>query len=176
MSYAEVKNTTVIRYPYGFSDLQAENPYTNYGDNNNFTYWFPLTNAAIIDGNELVYVRQLTQPTIDPATQNCVPINSPELVEGEWIDGWVVSEKTPEEQAQYIEGIKSQNKQQAEQYLSATDWTSITSVGDAAQSNPYLENQAAFLSYRSQVRAIAVNPPTTPVTNWPTLPVEVWSN
>lgn len=49
------------------------------------------------------------------------------------------------------------------------------SVGDSQESNPYLVNQTAFLSYRSQVRAIAVNPPATPVTNWPVLPQEQWS-
>lgn len=55
-------------------------------------------------------------------------------------------------------------------------WASIPAVADPAQSNPYLSNQAAFLDYRSQVREIAVNPPSTPVTDWPVLPQEVWTN
>lgn len=176
MSYAEVNGTHVVNYPFTFATLQQENPYTNYGDNQNFTYWFPLTDAATVDGHQLVQVRQLTQPSYDPATQNCSPNNTPELVDGEWIDGWTVTEKTPEEQEAYIQSVKNSNKQQAEQLLSATDWASIPSVADPAQSDPYLENQAAFLAYRSQVREIAVNPPSTPVTNWPTLPAEVWSN
>ena len=174
MSYAEVHGTTVIAYPFTFATLQAENPYTNYGDNQNFNYWFPLTDAATIGGNELVYVRQLTQPTYDIYTQNCTPNNTPELVSGEWVDGWTVTEKTNEEIAAYIESIKSANKQQADTLLTDTDWTSIPSVADPAQSNPYLANQSAFLSYRSQVREIAVNPPSTPVTEWPVLPAEEW--
>lgn len=72
------------------------------------------------------------------------------------------------------EYYREQNKTQASQLLSATDWTAIPSVADPAQSNPYLANQSAFLSYRSQVRAIAVNPPSIPVTDWPVLPVEEW--
>jgi len=72
--------------------------------------------------------------------------------------------------------VKNQNKQQATQLLTNTDWTAIPSVADPQQSNPYLVNQPAFLAYRSQVREIAVNPPSTPVTNWPTPPVEVWEN
>ena len=176
MAYAEVHNTTVINYPFMFSTLQAENPYTNFGDNYNVTYWFPLTNAATVDGHTLVDVRQLPQPTVDPYTQNANPNNTPEFVGGEWVDGWTVTQKTPEEEAAYVEQIKAQNKQQASQLLTNTDWTSIPSVGDSQESNPYLVNQAAFLSYRSQVRAIAVNPPATPVTTWPTLPTEQWSS
>ena len=176
MSYAEVSGTHVVNYPFTFSTLQQENPYTNYGENQNFTYWFPLTDAATVEGHVLVQVRQLSQPTIDPYTQNAVPNNTPELIDGEWVDGWTVTDKTPEEEAAYVESIKSANKQQATQLLTNTDWTSIASVGDPAQSTPYLVNQSAFLSYRSQVRAIAVDPPPTPVTDWPVVPTEQWSS
>jgi hypothetical protein len=57
--------------------------------------------------------------------------------------------------------------------LSETDWTSIADVANPAVSNPYLTNQAAFLSYRSQVRNLAVNPVADPV--WPTQPTAIWS-
>jgi len=83
---------------------------------------------------------------------------------------------TPEQKAAHDQQVQAQNKNQASQLLTNTDWTAIPSVSDPAQSNPYLVNQAAFLSYRSQVRAIAVSPPTTPVTTWPTLPTEQWSS
>lgn len=176
MSYAEVNGTHVVNYPFTFSTLQMENPYTNYGDNQNFTYWFPLTDAATIEGHTLVQVRQLPQPTIDPYTQNAVPNNTPELIDGEWVDGWTVTEKTEEEKTAYVQSIKNANTQRADQLLNETDWASIPAVADPAQSNPYLSNQAAFLDYRSQVREIAVNPPSTPVTDWPVLPQEVWTN
>jgi hypothetical protein len=71
--------------------------------------------------------------------------------------------------------IQSQNVTEAQSLLTATDWASIPAVADPAQSNPYLTNQAAFLEYRSQVRDIAVNPPTT-VAVFPTQPTEQWSN
>lgn len=74
------------------------------------------------------------------------------------------------------EQIQAQNKAQAESLLQATDWTATIDINDPQYSNPYLENQDAFLSYRSQVRAIAVNPPTTPVVDWPVKPDEVWSS
>lgn len=88
------------------------------------------------------------------------------LVNGQWHEP---AGPTPEE-------IQSQNKQQASFLLTATDWTATVDISNPQYSNPYLMNQDAFLSYRSQVRQIAVNPPTTPVTNWPTKPTEQWSS
>lgn len=69
--------------------------------------------------------------------------------------------------------IAAQNKSQAMSLLSATDWTATVDISNPQYSNPYLGNQDAFLAYRSQVRQIAVNPPTTPV-EFPATPQEVW--
>jgi hypothetical protein len=63
---------------------------------------------------------------------------------------------------------------QAKAILTATDWTSISDVGDPVKSNPYLVNQAEFIAYRSTVRGYAVNPVVDPV--WPTQPTEQWSS
>jgi len=38
-----------------------------------------------------------------------------------------------------------------------------------------LTNQTDFIAYRNEIRAIAVNPPTT-VATFPTIPTEQWSN
>ena len=71
--------------------------------------------------------------------------------------------------------IADQNKTTATSLLQATDWTCTVDITNPEYSNPYLVNQAEFLSYRSTVRAIAVNPPTTPVV-FPQEPQEVWSS
>ena len=63
---------------------------------------------------------------------------------------------------------------QAKDILTATDWTSIPDVGNPTASNPYLVNQSAFIAYRSQIRALAINPVANPV--WPTQPTEQWSS
>jgi len=65
-------------------------------------------------------------------------------------------------------------KNQASALLSATDWTSIADVSNPAVSNPYLMNQSEFLSYRSQLRQLAVYPVANPV--FPTAPTEKWSS
>jgi hypothetical protein len=174
--YAEVQGTTLIKYPYLFSDLQADNPDTNYGDNYDVAYWFPMTTTAIENGYTLELVIDQPAPTYDANTEICTQNAEPTLVEGVWVLGWTVSEMTPEQKAAHDAQVQAQNKTQASNLLTATDWTAIPSVADPAQSNPYLANQAAFLTYRSQLRQIAVNPPTTPVTAWPTIPVEDWKN
>jgi hypothetical protein len=65
------------------------------------------------------------------------------------------------------------NKAQAEQLLQSTDWVELPSVSNPANT-PHLENINEFLAYRTAVRAIAVNPPTTPAV-FPAKPDEVWS-
>jgi hypothetical protein len=72
------------------------------------------------------------------------------------------------------QAAKDACKAQATSILQATDWTSIADVGDPTKSNPYLVNQAAFISYRSTVRNLAVNPVVDPV--FPTAPTEEWSS
>lgn len=72
------------------------------------------------------------------------------------------------------EADKLSCKDQAKAILSSTDWTSIADVGNPSASNPYLLNQGAFIAYRSQIRALAVNPVANPV--WPTQPTEQWSS
>lgn len=172
-NYVEVNaDNQIITYPYTFSSLQAENPYTNFGDNTDVMYWFPQTNAATELGYQLFPVLEAPQPPYDPVTQYVVQ-GQPEFTRGEWYQTWVIGTYDPEQQA-YQDNLRRQaNKQQASSLLSATDWTAIPSVADPAQSNPYLANQAAFLEYRSQVRVIAINPPVV-VQSWPVEPDEVW--
>lgn len=98
-----------------------------------------------------------------------VIINSNDIVETQ-----IVRDMTPDE----IQGRDQQemntNKQQAEDRLYETDWTTIPDVSDPAVSDPYLANAVEFAAYRSQIRKIAVNPPVT-VSVWPVKPEEVWA-
>ena len=68
---------------------------------------------------------------------------------------------------------KNDCKQKAVALLQATDWTTIPDVANPSASNPYLMNQGAFIAWRSQVRALAVNPVANPVV--PAQPTEEWS-
>lgn len=67
------------------------------------------------------------------------------------------------------------NKETAVNLLSETDWAATEDVGNPQIANPYLVNQAEFLSYRAAIREIAVNPIAGNI-NWPTKPIEQWSS
>lgn len=72
------------------------------------------------------------------------------------------------------EADKMTCKQQASQLLYATDWTTIPDVANPSDSNPYLINQREFMTWRSEIRQLAVNPVADPV--WPTQPTPQWGN
>ena len=64
------------------------------------------------------------------------------------------------------------NKATASSLLTATDWTIIADVADPINS-PYLTNQAEFITYRNEIRKVAVYPTAGDLV-WPVVPVEVW--
>jgi hypothetical protein len=81
--------------------------------------------------------------------------------------------KTPEEHKQIVDEANAKlNKAKAVGLLQQTDWASIADIADPTVSNPYLSNRSEFLSYRSTVRNIAVNP--TPDAVFPVEPQAVW--
>lgn len=67
------------------------------------------------------------------------------------------------------------NKATAVSILQATDWTTIADVGNPQMSNPYLANQAEFISYRSVIRQYAINPVAGNI-DWPVVPQENWQS
>lgn len=66
-----------------------------------------------------------------------------------------------------------ENKQRAIELLQATDWTTISDVGDPTKSSPYLSNVQDFITYRNAVRQYAINPVEGNI-SWPIKPQEIW--
>lgn len=87
-----------------------------------------------------------------------------------YVDGQFIASPIP---APTPEKLIEKCKATATSILSSTDWTAIPDVADSTKSNPYLINQAEFVSYRSTVRNYAVNPVTNPT--FPSAPTEQWS-
>jgi hypothetical protein len=106
-TYAKVQGNTLISYPYDFNSLLADNPYTNYGLNNDFVSIFPNTESAIANGYTLVAVTQLAQPTYDPATQICAPNVQPSLTNGVWGLDWRIIDMTEDQITAYTASLKS---------------------------------------------------------------------
>jgi hypothetical protein len=65
------------------------------------------------------------------------------------------------------------NQATAASLLQQTDWTTIADVGNPQMSNPYLANQAEFITYRNAVRQYAVYPVGGDIV-WPVVPTENW--
>lgn len=105
-----------------------------------------------------------------PGYQGNPPINAQEynaLFENTWANkpSWA------EVEIKIGEIDKQECKIKASALLYETDWTTIADVADSANS-PYLKNQSEFIVWRSQIRALAVNPVANPV--FPPKPEEVW--
>lgn len=65
-----------------------------------------------------------------------------------------------------------ENKAKASSLLSETDWVNQPDVADP-DNPPYLFNKAEFITYRSLLRAIAIDP-TDGDLDWPVQPTAVW--
>ena len=134
-----------------------------------------LQNYAIIDGINVINIIQYEeQPSNPPAgfESPIIAVQSDTAGPGwTYVDGVFIAPPVP---APTPEELIAQCKATATGILQTTDWTSIGDVGDPTKANPYLVNQAAFISYRSTVRNLAVNPVVDPV--FPTAPTEEWSS
>lgn len=86
---------------------------------------------------------------------------------------WYWSDKPTEYVAPAPQPTAEQNKDRAVKLLQETDWVNQPDVINTSL-NPHLLNQGDFLVYRSQLRAIAVNP-TAGNLDWPVKPQEQWS-
>jgi hypothetical protein len=101
-------------------------------------------------------------------------------LDGDYYDGLTWYSDTPKPTQTELDALwvttqetlaKKSCKEQASALLYETDWTTIPDVADSANT-PYLTNQAEFITWRSQIRALAINPVVDPV--FPPKPNEVW--
>lgn len=165
MTYAYVEDGAVVAYPYYISIYRSNNPNVS----------LPQTPTEEQLNEVGIYtVIPTPKPAYDPITENCTEV-WPENHGTQWVQTWSVTPASAEEIAARQAAARESNKQQASQLLTATDWTTIPDVGNPAVSNPYLINVQDFVSYRNQVREIAVNPPIT-VSAWPEIPTEQWGS
>jgi hypothetical protein len=115
--------------------------------------------AALIDNNNIVLNVIVVDELSDYA--GAVACN-------DWINiGMNINDPEPVMSAE-------QNKATAVARLAVTDWVNEPDVYDPANT-PHLTNRDAFLTYRAQVRVIAVTPVEGNL-DWPTEPTAVWSS
>ena len=94
----------------------------------------------------------------------------------EWADNamaaWTVA-NTPVPPPPPVPPTAEQNKNTASQLLANTDWTTIPDIANPVVNDPYLANQDEFITYRNEIRKIAVYPTAGDLV-WATPPTEVW--
>jgi hypothetical protein len=125
-----------------------------------------MTNNYAIIKDEIVVNTAVAEPQY-AQEQGWVELTGGAGIGWGYVDGQFIPPPPPD--------YSAQNKQQATVLLQETDWTCTVDITNPQYSNPYLMNQDAFLAYRSTVRAIAVNPPTTQAV-FPPIPQEIWSS
>lgn len=124
-TYAEVKGTTVIQYPYDIGCMQNENPFTNFGPNPDIKAIFQGTETALENGYTLVDVRLLDQPEVDERTEKAIRDKAPSVQGGEWQLGWTVGAKSFEEIEEADTSMRDQVRVERNRLLSDSDWTQL---------------------------------------------------
>jgi hypothetical protein len=120
---------------------------------------------AILESNTIVNIVVADEPL----DSNWIENDDYTLHIGATWDGTKFNSVQPPEPD--LELIKQNNKNQASQLLSETDWSVQP---DVTIGSPKLANQSEFISYRSQLRAVIANP--TVNVEWPEVPTASWSS
>lgn len=109
--FIKAKNNEVIKYPYTMEDLYAEYPNTSFPDK--------LENSTLAEFDVYI-VNEQPQPQVDH-TKN-VAEETPNLINGEWHQDWVVTDATQEEIAQRkADMVNTVKQQRAEAYRNESD-------------------------------------------------------
>jgi len=101
MQYALIRNDTVATFPYSETQFRRDNPRTS----------FPKKMKLPVDAQNgtLVAVVEADRPTVTDA-QVLIPDATPTLVDGTWVLGWTVRDKTAEEIAEAVDQARADAK------------------------------------------------------------------
>lgn len=90
--YVKIHDGIVAEFPYGFAELQRDNPYTRFRTADVATAF--IGTEADLAGYTLEVVTALPRPDFDPVIAKCQPDETPALVDGVWVLGWTVLPKS----------------------------------------------------------------------------------
>ena len=157
--YVKTKDGQIAKHPYEYSDLQAENPSTNFGGQDMYQA-FQGTEDNLA-GYILEAVTQQEQPQYDSKTQVISLSNTPVSEAGQWVLKWAVRSKTAEELAQQDVEKASAVRSERNNKLYVSDWTQ---VADAPV------DKTAWATYRQAIRDITSQAGFPWTTTWPDAP------
>lgn len=96
MNYAKIKNDVVVKFPFTINDLQIENQSTNFGVVLDRIAVYAETDEGL-SGAFLVKVEEAEMPTINIPYEYIERKEMPELINGKYVIGWNVIQKSTEE-------------------------------------------------------------------------------
>jgi hypothetical protein len=143
--FAKIKDNIIVTYPYDFSNLQSENPYTNFGSNPNILEIFPQTESAINNGFTLVEIIETEKPQVSNLRTEKVEEISPAMQDGIWQTQWQIISKSSEEIAADQELVMRNVRDLRNKLLANSDWTQLSD-------SPVDKN--AWATYRQSLRDI----------------------
>lgn len=158
--FAEVKNNTVVTFPYDYDTLVKANPYTRFPANTSLLDMYFGTEASL-SGCSLVRVETAPMPSFNAATEEAV-LNAVPTSQGDsWMLGWMVRPLTAEQQSAKQTQKAASVRAERTQKLSASDWTQ---VADAPV------DKAAWAAYRQALRDITSQAGFPWEVTWPVKP------
>ena len=112
--YVLAPNAVIEKYPYSIGDLRRDNPQTS----------FPAqpTNDLLAE-YDMFPVTRTDIPSVD-YTQ-AVTEADPQQINGEWVQAWIVTDRTAEEIAQIEADQWANIRSERNAKLAACDWTQL---------------------------------------------------
>jgi hypothetical protein len=151
--YAKIENNTVVSYPLGETDIKALFP------NTSFTTDFA---SGLPDG----FVRVLPHGHSYDLNEKNVTEGTPQLVDGQWLQSWVATDKyTAEELAQQAADATAQKwaqlRAERNERLTNSDWTQLADT---------TVDKAAWAVYRQSLRDLPSVITDIDSVTWPDTP------
>lgn len=152
--HVKATNGIIDQYPYTVGQLRRDNPRTS----------FPKRiSEDTLAGWGVFPVVVQDQPVVDARTKKLAQDATPSLVSGAWVLGWSVTDKTPQEVADYDGMVATSVRSRRDALLADTDYLALTDT----------TMTLAMTQYRQALRDITAhaNFPYLDEADWPVKPV-----
>mgnify|MGYP003342715543 CR=1 FL=1 len=97
MMIAKVKGDKLLKFPYFMSDLSSENNNTNFDGRHDIFGWFKLSDLHLVNGEDLVEVKQEPVPDVDFSKNKATFGATPVFKDGCWVFECFIEARTQEE-------------------------------------------------------------------------------
>jgi hypothetical protein len=149
--HVRITNGSINQYPYTIGQMRR--------DNSNVS--FPKDIPALTLQEYGVYsVSVMDEPNYTERTHTLTQNAAPTLVDGAWIIGWTVSEKSADETSSYDAQLATSERAKRDALLAATDYLALSDTTLSGE----------MTTYRQQLREVPQQSEFPNTISWPTKP------